>query len=526
MIQALAQAQTKLGIQTKLYVLNPKAISISELYGVLDPTTRDWTDGLLSNIFREINRPSEKKEKKFIVFDGDVDAVWVENMNSVMDDNRLLTLPNGERIRLQAHCSLLFEVGNLDYASPATVSRAGMVFVDPKNLGVSPFYERWVLSLAIAFRSQFSVFYQKYMKELVGWFDEGLILGRLETVPKTIVPCSSLSMTMQMATLVESQLIAIDEKDVLKKPFSLESLFLQSLVWSFGAVLLQGDRDRFSDLLRTLISADDNSQAFAGSLPGKSASLFDHFFDLNTHSWSSWESLVPSYTHQRSVSFHDILVPTSDTVRHSWFLAAFNKMKKATLFVGETGSSKTVTLQNFLKSLPKEANTILNVNFSSRTSSMDIQKIIEANVEKRKKDVFGPPNGKHLVLMIDDLNMPSKDKYGTQQPVAFLKLLIEKMGLYDRGKELNWKNIKDVEFFAAMGTPGGGRQEVDQRFTSLFSICNVVFPKEKSLFRIFSSLLRAHLALFSQEMQGLADTISRMTIQVGIFWEWNGLWLK
>ena len=49
-------------------------------------------------------------EAKYLVFDGDVDAVWVENMNSVMDDNKLLTLPNGERIRLQPHCRLLFEV--------------------------------------------------------------------------------------------------------------------------------------------------------------------------------------------------------------------------------------------------------------------------------------------------------------------------------------------------------------------------------------------------------------------------------
>ena len=91
--------------------MNPKACSVIELYGTLDPVTRDWTDGLLSNIFRDINKPTEKKERKYILFDGDVDALWVENMNSVMDDNRLLTLANGERIRLQAHCALLFEVG-------------------------------------------------------------------------------------------------------------------------------------------------------------------------------------------------------------------------------------------------------------------------------------------------------------------------------------------------------------------------------------------------------------------------------
>ena len=131
-----------------------QAISVAELYGILDPDTRDWTDGLLSNIFREINKPLlpgkvwnslstcclsftllavecqqsscllvgrrsywsslncvlVQDEAKYVIFDGDVDAVWVENMNSVMDDNRLLTLPNGERIRLQPHCRMLFEV--------------------------------------------------------------------------------------------------------------------------------------------------------------------------------------------------------------------------------------------------------------------------------------------------------------------------------------------------------------------------------------------------------------------------------
>ena len=100
----------RLGLITKMNILNPKACSVIELYGILDPVTRDWTDGLLSNIFREINKPTDKNEKRYILFDGDVDALWVENMNSVMDDNKLLTLANGERIRLQKHCALLVEV--------------------------------------------------------------------------------------------------------------------------------------------------------------------------------------------------------------------------------------------------------------------------------------------------------------------------------------------------------------------------------------------------------------------------------
>jgi len=133
---------------TLIFTINPKMVTLNELYGVLDPDSRDWTDGLLSKIFKEINTEllPGKPETRWIMYDGDVDAVWGENMNSVMDDNKILTLANGDRIRLLKHCAMLFEVFDLQYASPATISRCGMVFVDAKNLGYEPFFERWVNS--------------------------------------------------------------------------------------------------------------------------------------------------------------------------------------------------------------------------------------------------------------------------------------------------------------------------------------------------------------------------------------------
>jgi dynein heavy chain len=157
-LNTLARSQTKMEFPTKLFVINPKAQPTSELYGLMDPDTRDWTDGLLSCIFREINKPlppDRENERYYLVFDGDVDALWVEDMNSVMDDNKLLTLPNGERIRVQNHCKLLFEVFDLQYASPATVSRCGMVFVDSKNLGYDPFIWKWCNSRTRLIRIQF-----------------------------------------------------------------------------------------------------------------------------------------------------------------------------------------------------------------------------------------------------------------------------------------------------------------------------------------------------------------------------------
>ena len=101
---------------------------------------------MLSKTFRIANEKPlpGKEENRWILFDGDVDAVWVENMNSVMDDNKLLTLINGDRIRLERFCKLLFEVADLQYASPATISRCGMVYVDPRNLGYSPYWNKWM----------------------------------------------------------------------------------------------------------------------------------------------------------------------------------------------------------------------------------------------------------------------------------------------------------------------------------------------------------------------------------------------
>ena len=106
------------------------------------------------------------------------------------------------------------------------------------------------------------------------------------------------------------------------------------------------------------------------------------------------------------------------------------------------------------------------------------------------------------------------DIYGTQQPIAFLKLLLERGGCYDRGKDLNWKQLRDLNWVAAMGKPGGGRNEVDPRFLSLFSIFTLTFPEMKSLFHIYNSMLSGHFASFKEDIRDAASTITNMTLEM------------
>lgn len=112
-----------------LYTLNPKALTSDELFGFNDIYTNNFTHGI---VWKIISAAMEETNDswKWIVFDGPVDAEWIENLNTVLDDNKMLCLPDGKRIKLPNSFSMIFEVENLNAASPATVSWVGMVYFD------------------------------------------------------------------------------------------------------------------------------------------------------------------------------------------------------------------------------------------------------------------------------------------------------------------------------------------------------------------------------------------------------------
>uniref|UniRef100_A0A8C9WNZ6 Dynein axonemal heavy chain 6 n=1 Tax=Scleropages formosus TaxID=113540 RepID=A0A8C9WNZ6_SCLFO len=128
-------------LPVKTYILNPKSVTMGELYGEVNLLTLEWRDGLMAlSVRAAVNDTSD--DHKWIISDGPVDALWIENMNTVLDDNKMLCLANSERIKLTPSIHM-----DLAVASPATVSRCGMVYIDSDQLKWMPYVQTWITGL-------------------------------------------------------------------------------------------------------------------------------------------------------------------------------------------------------------------------------------------------------------------------------------------------------------------------------------------------------------------------------------------
>ena len=113
------------------------------MYGEVDPVSQEWTTGVFAAMWaKACNR--DNPYNTWITADGPVDAIWIEDLNTVLDDNKILTLANGDRMPMTDNVKMMFEVETLKNASPATVSRAGIIYLSEVELDWEALYTAWV----------------------------------------------------------------------------------------------------------------------------------------------------------------------------------------------------------------------------------------------------------------------------------------------------------------------------------------------------------------------------------------------
>jgi len=495
--------------KTHLFCMNPKSITMGQLYGQND-VSGEWTDGILSKIFRGCaHDPSD--DRKWIVLDGPVDAIWIENMNTVLDDNKKLCLMNGDMITMSNAMNMIFEVQDLAVASPATVSRCGMIYLQPESLGWRPLLWSWMNEIPEGLRENEKV--TTLLKTLFEWLVDPALEFTKRHSKKTMFPVNESTIISGMLKLMMTFLPGLAEKAKESEgdgdrdlQMWLEGYFLFCALWSVGGIIDFNSRLKFDTWFRGEIGqpggdgkkkekkdkddGEEKPHKFLTQWPEKRM-LYDYCYSTDDNKFVDWMDTVPEFKIPPEAQYHEVIVPTTDTVRYSFLLNQCLTNYLPLMFIGQTGTGKSILVkQMFLDGVDKEQFVPMFLQFSAQTSANQTQDIIDSRLEKRRKGVFGPPIGKHGLVFVDDTNMPEIEEYGAQPPIEILRQWLDYHGWYERKKDnVDFKEIQDIMFYCAIAPPGGGRNNLTPRFVRHFNLITITQFDDNSMKKIFVTLL-------------------------------------
>ncbi|KAJ0173728.1 hypothetical protein K1T71_010877 [Dendrolimus kikuchii] len=390
---------------------------------------------------------------------------------------KVLTLASNERIALTKAMRLLFEISNLRTATPATVSRAGILYINPQDLGWNPFVASWIDTTRDdeSEKAMLTVMFDKYIPSL------------LESCKKykRITPLTELQQIQLTCYLLECFLNkSLLPSDCPKEWY--ETYFVFSIVWGFGSGLFQDQLVDWRNEFSKWFCNEFKQIKFPST-----GNVFSFFIDPETKKMLPWSEKVESFELDPDLPLQSCLVSTSETTRIRFFMDLLIAKQKPVMLVGSAGSGKTVSVAAKLNSLP-DSYAITNVPFNFYTTSEMMQKVLEKPLEKKSGRNFGPPGSKFMIYFVDDLNMPEVDTYGTVQPHTMIRQFMDYKHWYDRQK-LSLKDISNCMFVACMN-PTAGSFTIDPRLQRHFCTFAVSFPGLDACFHIYKQILSQHLS--------------------------------
>ncbi|XP_013187525.2 dynein axonemal heavy chain 12 [Amyelois transitella] len=496
-LKTLAEALTLMeerkqpgGCASMYKVLNPKAVTMGQLYGAFDPISYEWTDGIVATTFRDF-ASDDTPVRKWIVFDGPVDAVWIENMNTVLDDNKKLCLTSGEVMAMSNVMSMIFEVMDLSQASPATVSRCGMIYMESSSLGFMPFYKSWVKTLNPYWLEE----NEEFIFDICDWLFDPLIYYVRKYCSQLVTggEVNLVISTLRLIEMLMDNAIEGEEDTRYTRTWYLASC-MTAFVWGVGGILNTDSREKFDEVVKEYFRGEKGIPADMDrldvSVPAEGM-LIDHYYMYKGKGcWKPWAEAVKAVQVKEQINLLQTVIPTLETEKYIFLLKLHSKFLKPILLIGPTGTGKSFYVQNFLmNNLDMEKYTPGFITFTTTTSANQTQDLVISKLVKRRKNNYGPTKGKQAIIFIDDMNMPAKEVYGAQPAIELLRLYFDQKHWYDL-KTTEKLYIYDTLFYGAIGPVGGSRQLIYPRMLRHFNIYSINEFSRESMTKIFMSLLQ------------------------------------
>uniref|UniRef100_A0A3Q3KJ04 Cytoplasmic dynein 2 heavy chain 1 n=1 Tax=Monopterus albus TaxID=43700 RepID=A0A3Q3KJ04_MONAL len=455
----LRVALSKTGKVVKQYTMNPKAMPRQQLLGHIDMDTREWADGVLTHSARNVVKEPQEVSS-WIVCDGDIDPEWIESLNSVLDDNRLLTMPSGERIQFGPNVNFLFETHDLSCASPATISRMGMIFLSDEDIDVAALVKSWVRAQPEECCSNLENWLGDYFQRALDW-----VLKQNDFVVETTLVGTAFNGLSHLSTVTE------------------RGQFIVGLLRGLGGNLNLKTRQEFA---KEFLSWTRES-------PPDIRKPLDTYYDSESGRLAAYTFQRPEgLTLDQLSNTHTLpVIETPDMQRslHCFSLWLTAPHRQPFMVVGPEGCGKGMLLRYAFSRL--RSTQVAVVHCSAQTSSRHVlQKLsqtcllLSANTGR----VFRPKDCENLVLYLKDINLPKPDKWGTSNLIAFLQQVLTYNGFYD--ENLEWVSLENIQVVASMSTGGAvGSHSVTSRFSSIVRICTIDYPDREQLQTIYSAYL-------------------------------------
>lgn len=484
MWKVLEMAYKKMGRKYVVHVMNPKSMPRVRLLGHMDPDTREWFDGVLTASARKVIKESMDTHN-WIVCDGDIDPEWVESLNSVLDDNRLLTMPNGERIQFGTNVNFIFETDHLRFASPATISRLNMIFLSEEDVDIKPLIDSWITRQPEDTHSNYEKWFDEIFYRALEWVYKG---------PQGPRPLMTETTRMGMVRNVLGQLIpqkVTSDVDDDQPPQISKHDFILAVCRGLGGNL---DEELRTDLAREAFK-------WAGEgLPDPTSPLNCRVYDgrFATYEPSGYQSEVTFEAVQRSATLPP-LIPTISALQNMDLFRIWLADEQPIIVCGPEGCGKSLLIYHALYRMQEESDSTASVatlHCNAQTSSKDVLRKLRqfcSVTTGTNGRLYRPKEGRRLVLFLKDINLPVPDKYDTSEISMFLQQAVMHNGFYD--DDLEFVQLEHVQIIASMAPASTlGRHPLATRFTANVRVCAVSYPTQDELRKIYESLVGAALS--------------------------------
>ena len=276
------------------------------------------------------------------MLDGDVDPEWIESLNTVMDDNKVLTLVSQERIPLTPEMRLILEVANLKNATPATVSRGGVLFINDSDVGWRPFFDSWLSN----YKKGDDEYAENVFTLALSHYVSEAFIDELRS-KQQIAPVCDMSRIQSLTCILDFLYKQVHKNKVqhefLKKlreegkeeeiKALYEAFFIFATMWAFGGSLDQDDKSWFS---KSLMQQSKDKVRFP-----EGGQCFDYFWDPLECGWRQWSTKVQVMDPNFEGLYSNLVVPTSETTRQKFLLDVHIAARRGVLYVGSAGTGKT-----------------------------------------------------------------------------------------------------------------------------------------------------------------------------------------